>query len=133
MGIAGVKLEFYPNGRGRVQDSPDDRTLPEITSPRHAPTEHSRRRGGGAGAELGTCTLGICCPMGIRLQYKLSIGRTQRLDSCYVEWTPVYTDVRVRWKDEVDQDDNLVICVTAARVNNKRMNIQGETVCIQTE
>jgi regulator of replication initiation timing len=130
--IVGMKLEFYPNGRGRAPDGTDERTLPEIT-PREHPALKEVRRAQRSTPERGQCSMGICCPMGVKLQYSLQIGRTHKFDTCHVDWSTVFHDIRIRWKEELEQDGSLLITLTVVRLHNRRLKIQGDTVWVQSE
>lgn len=127
--IVGMKLEFYPNGRTKEAD---ERSLPEIT-PREHPALKEVRRQSRPPADRISCSIGICCPMGVKLQYTLQIGRTQKFESCHVDWTTGYHDFRIRWKEELENDESLLIVLTAVRVHNKRLKVKGDTVWVQSD
>jgi|Transcript_26008 hypothetical protein len=127
--IVGMKLEFYPNGRNKESE---DRSLPEIT-PREHPALKEVRRQARPIADRISCSIGICCPMGVKLQYTLQIGRTQKFDSCHVDWSTAFHDFRMRWKEELENDESLLIVLTAVRVHNKRLKVKGDTVWVQSE
>jgi len=130
--VVGMKLEFYPNGRGRAPDGTDDRVLPEIT-PREHPTLREARRAAAPLPDEGWCSLGICCPMGIKMQYALQVGRSHKSEACHAQWTTVHHDYRVRWRNELEETDSLNIIITAVTIHNKRLRIQDDTVFLVAE
>lgn len=131
--LAGIKLDFYPSGRDNPTDSrasEDDGHLPEIT-PRPHPALRSKHQN--LVPEEGLVSIGVCCPMGIKLQYHLQVGHGNTFDFRNVEWTPVYHDFRVSWREELEGDDSLTILLTVVRIHNRRYKVQGDTVFVRAE
>jgi hypothetical protein len=132
--IVGMKLEFYPCGRGRPPDPTDERTLPEITPREHPALKDVRRvMKPPPLPDEGVCSIGICCPMGVKLQYHLQVGQTVILESQHAQWTTVFHDIRLRWRGEIEEDDCLNIVITAVRIHNKRLRIEGDTLFVQSD
>jgi len=131
--ILGMKLEFYPCGRGRAPDPTDDRSLPDIVTPRVHPALREVR--GGTKATLpedANCCFGICCPLGIKLQYRLQVGNSLDFDNCHVQWQTLYHDMQFRWRDEL-RDGTLSIVLTVARIHNKNLRVEDDTIYVHTE
>jgi len=132
--IVGMKLEFYPAGRGRPPDASDERTLPEITPRRGPAYEAGHRLPNARTAEESACSIGICCPMGVKMQYHLQIGRGGLgFDSCHVQWTTVYHDTTVRWREALEHDHSLTIVVTCLKLHNRHFKVAGDTVFVSTD
>jgi outer membrane murein-binding lipoprotein Lpp len=132
--IVGMKLEFYPAGRGRTPDASDERTLPEITPRRGQAHEAAHRPANGRIPDENPCSIGICCPMGVKMQYHLQIGRAGlAFDSCHVQWTTVYHDTVLRWRDALEHDNSLTIVVTCLKLHNRHFKVAGDTVFVSSD
>lgn len=126
--LAGIKLDFYPSGRDNAAE--DDGHLPEITPRSHPALARPKHN---LVPDEGIVSIGLCCPMGIKLQYHLQVGNGHTLDFRNVEWTPVYHDFRVNWREELEGDDSLTILLTVVRIHNRRYRVQGDTVFVRAE
>lgn len=151
--VVNLKLDFFPTGRHEVKDAvteeatrdsvtrlpditprhPDMRGKPDVT-PRHPDVKEVRpSKRPALPPEESWCSVGICCPMGVKVVYSLRIGRCS-VDGQKAEWTPVYHDFRVRWGDEMGSppDDSIRVLLTLLRVHNRRLPIENSTVFVQS-
>mmetsp|Transcript_13463 Transcript_13463/g.30538 ORF Transcript_13463/g.30538 Transcript_13463/m.30538 type:complete len:388 (+) Transcript_13463:41-1204(+) len=131
--VVGLKLDFYPSGRHEALDAaaPEEGLLPDIT-PRKDGVRGLPRKGGQL-ADESWCSIGVCCPMGVKILYNLYVGQGHAVDNRSGEWTPTYHDFKLRWRDELEGDGSLRIVVTVLRVHNRRCPIEQDTIFIKSD